>query len=276
MKKTINFNLPIVAVLSLILLMVMSLNSVHAQNPFPSEKNTPPNIYELFSVKETFRYEVKYGFLTLGWVDVELLSDSLYRDQDMKHLFTKITSNSKIPLVGKEEDHFHSLFFVNKDSLPVTSAYWKDNVDEDLYEEIRYDFDRDNGWVTYKEEDNTRDTLKLEEPATAGHIIFYFSRLFAGSDSSTVLPVYVTKRAGKIFMDNPQKKETRKYEAFDKPVETYLSTGYTENIDGPFGFSGKFRAWYLADDLRVPLEARVKVLFGNAIVKLIEYNRTSL
>ena len=68
----------------------------------------------------------------------------------------------------------------------------------------------------------------------------------------------------------------RNYAPFDAAVETYLSEGTTDNIDGPFGFSGNFRAWFLADDLRVPLEARVKVLFGNAIVRLIEYKREEL
>ena len=90
------------------------------------------------------------------------------------------------------------------------------------------------------------------------------------------MPVYVTKRSGTIVMKNPSKKEIRNYAAFDEPVEAYLTTGKTINIDGPFGFSGDFRAWFLADDLRVPLEARVKVLFGNAIVRLIEYKREDL
>ncbi len=247
-----------------------------AQHGLPDQKEYSPTMAELFSVKETFKYEVKYGFLKLGHVEVMLLSDSVHNGREMKHLFTEIRSNPRIPLVGREIDQFNSLFFVNENGLPVTETYWKDNIDENEYDEIRYNFDRVNGIVTYKEEDDTRDTLALEEPATAGHIIFYFSRLFAGSDSSSIMPVYVTKRAGKIFMDNPKDIEMRKYAPFDGKVKTYLSTGRTENIDGPFGFSGDFRAWFLADDLRVPLEARVKVFLGNAIVRLIEYKREDL
>ncbi|MFA5669164.1 MAG: DUF3108 domain-containing protein [Balneolaceae bacterium] len=249
---------------------------VSAQNPYPSEKMRPPTMEEIFSVKETFRYEVKYSFLRLGWVEVSILSDTLYDGSIKKHMFTDIRSNPKIPLVGTEIDQFHSLFYVNKDGLPVTSTYWKDNIDEGKYDEIRYNFDRENGVVTYREEDDTRDTLKLVEPATAGHIIFYFARLFAGSDSTTTMPVYVTKRSGEIIMENPSTKEIRNYAAFDEPIEAYMSSGRTHNIDGPFGFSGNFRAWFLADDLRVPLEARVKVFFGNAIVRLIEYKREEL
>lgn len=240
---------------------------------FNSEEQ--PTMDALFSVKETFRYEVKYSFFKLGWVEVSLLPDTMYQGKMHKHIFTKIESNPKIPFMGTEIDHFHSLFYVNEEGLPVTSSYWKDNIDEGLYKEITYDFDRELGKVYYKEEDDTRDTLDITEPATAGHIIFYFSRLFAGSDSLSTLPVYVTKKEGRINFENPSKLEKRKYAPFGK-VDTYLTKGSTENIEGPFGFSGNFRAWFLADDLRIPLEARVKVFLGNAIVRLIEYKQEKI
>ncbi|MBD3616050.1 MAG: DUF3108 domain-containing protein [Gracilimonas sp.] len=249
---------------------------VFAQHDFPSDKTHPPDMEDLFSVKETFRYEVKYGFLKLGWVEVKLLSDSLYQDQERKRLLTEITSNSSIPFMGKELDRFYSLFYVNEDGLPVESKYWKDNVDEGEYGEIQYWFERDVGKVFYLEEDDTRDTLDLEDPATSGHLIFYFSRLFAGTEEDFKLPVYVTKKKGYIYGKNSTKKEERNYEPFDGPIMAYKMKGSTENIEGPFGFSGDFRAWFLDDDLRVPLEARVKVLWGNVIVRMIEYTREEL
>jgi hypothetical protein len=86
----------------------------------------------------------------------------------------------------------------------------------------------------------------------------------------------VTKEAGYIFADNSLKTEKRTYEPFDGAVNAYLMEGNTEKIEGPFGFSGKFRAWFLDDDLRVPLEARVKVLWGNVIVRMIDYTREEL
>lgn len=265
--------------LRILLLLIFSLllhKNVSAQHSYPDKSKSQPTMDDLFSVKETFKYEVKYGFLKLGWVEVELKSDTLYDGTLNKHLVTEIRSNSKIPLVGTELDIFHSLFFVNEDGLPVTSYYWKDNLDEEKPKEIEYFFDRDLNEVRYKEEDDTRDTLNLIDPATSGQEVFYFSRLFAGSDQNSRLPVYVTKKLGYINMKNSSEIEMRNYSPFEDEVKTYLSEGTTENIDGPFGFSGNFRAWFLADDLRIPLEARVKVLFGNAIVRLIEYKREEL
>jgi hypothetical protein len=246
------------------------------QHSYPVTSSTPPDMEQLFSVKETFRYEVKYGFFKLGWVNVELLSDSVYEGRQLHHIFTEIESNPRIPFVGDELDQFHSLFYVNEDGIPEEVKYWKDNVDENEYDEIHYWFDRDIGKVYYIEEDDTRDTLALEDPATSGHLIFYTSRLFAGSEEDFTLPVYVTKEHGYIYADNSRQKEERNYEAFDGPVQTYLMNGSTERIEGPFGFSGEFRAWFLDDDLRVPLEARVDVLWGNVIVRIIDYTREEL
>jgi len=261
---------------SLVIFLLLFTTPVMAQHSFPDTSSTPPTMEELFSVKETFRYEVKYGFFKLGWVNVELLSDSVYEGRTLNHILTEIESNPSIPFMSTELDRFHSLFYVNEEGLPVEVKYWKDNIDENKYDEIEYWFDRDLGKVYYKEEDDTRDTLALEDPATSGHLIFYFSRLFAGSEEDYTLPVYVTKEAGYIFADNSLKTEKRSYEPFDGAVNAYLMEGNTEKIEGPFGFSGKFRAWFLDDDLRVPLEARVKVLWGNVIVRMIDYTREEL
>ncbi|MEX0720265.1 MAG: DUF3108 domain-containing protein [Balneolaceae bacterium] len=259
-----------------IVILLIGSSAAFGQQDFPDGKENPPTTDELFSVKETFRYEVKYGFFKLGWVNVTLLSDTMYNGSTHKHMLTEMKSNSGIPFIGKELDQFHSLFFVNEEGLPVESLYWKDNLDENKYEDIRYVFDREAGIVHYKEEDDTRDTLALEEPATSGHVIFYFSRLFAGTEEGFKLPVYVTKKAGYISVENSPDAEERKYAAFEEPVMAYIMHGSTENIEGPFGFSGDFRAWFLADDLRVPLEARVKVFLGNVIIKIIEYTREEL
>ena len=122
------------------------------------------------------------------------MPDTLFRGELHKHLITKITSNPKIPFIGTEIDHFNSLFTINDDGLPQTSYYWKDNIDEKISKDIEYDFDRMNNIVAYKEEDFTKDTLELEEPATAGQVIFLFSRLFAGSGVDNSMVIYVTKK----------------------------------------------------------------------------------
>jgi len=250
----------------LIVITFVSFNSINAQ----------PTPEELFQYKEMFTFEVKYSFFKLGWVDVELLPDTVYNGVLHKYLKTTIRSNSKVPFIGVELDEFHSLFYINDDGIPVTSKYWKNNVDEAITEEIVYEFDRENNIVFYKEDDGSEGTMEMEEPATAGHVIFVFSRLFAGSNISSKQIVYISKNIGYLYFDNPSITEKRIYKPFDEPVEAVLTSGRTEDMEGPFGFSGNFRAWFLNDDLRVPLEARIRVFLGNVIIRLIDYKKEEL
>jgi len=232
-----------------------------------------PSVPDILSAGEWFRYEVSYGFFTLGWVEVSILPDTVYNGRVHHHLLTRMISNDRLPLIGYERDEFHTLFYVNEEGLPVSSLFWKDNVDEEEWDEIVYRFDREADQVFYKEEDETTGELSLVEPATAGHIVFVYSRLFAGGGVNTELPVYVSKKLGYLEFDHSSATEMRAYEAFEEPIATYKTNGRTVDIVGPFGFSGRFVAFFGQDDLRIPLEARVKMFLGSAVVKLIEYRK---
>lgn len=232
-----------------------------------------PTVPDILSAGEWFRYEVSYGFFTLGWVEVSILPDTMYNGRVHHHLLTRMISNDRLPLIGYERDEFHTFFYVNEEGLPVSSLFWKDNVDEEQWDEIVYRFERETEQVFYKEEDETTGILSLIEPATAGHIVFVYSRLFAGGGTNTELPVYVSKKLGYLDFDHSSATEMRTYEAFEEPIATYKTNGRTVDIVGPFGFSGRFVAFFGQDDLRIPLEARVKMFLGSAVVKLIEYRK---
>lgn len=259
----------------LFLLFGILFDPLSAQTPYSSDKDRPPTFAEISAYKEVLKFEVKYGFFKLGWIEIQAIRDTVYNGQDRYLLQTQIRSNSRIPFVGKEIDYFSSIFHEDTEGRLVTDYYWKDNLDEEKYKEIEYVFNRFTSEVIYKEEDDSRDTLDLVEPATAGQLIFLYGRIYAGSSDSYELPVYVSKELGYVRSNNTTQKKRRRIPAFDKPVETYFAEGDAD-LDGPFGFSGKFKAWYLADDLRVPLESHFKVFLGNVKIRLIEYTRTSL
>lgn len=229
-----------------------------------------PTESELLKWHEVFTYEVRYSIFKLGEVKVEMMGDTLYNGQNAQYLRTIITSSPGIPFVGREENHYNTIF-TQTDSLPHTLVYWTDNVDDEEYDDTRYIYDYDAGKV-YMREQETRDTLAIEEPASSGQLIFHLGRLFAGTENDFTIPIYLNLERGFISVDNTVKKEMRTYKAFDEPVETYYGEGES-TIDGPFGFRGNFKAWYLADDLRVPLEAHVKVWLGNVRIKMIDYKK---
>ena len=229
-----------------------------------------PTESEIMKWHEVFTYEVRYSFFKLGEVKVETMGDTLYDGKKAHYLRTIITSNSGIPFVGKEENHYNTIF-TRTDSLPHSLVYWTDNVDEEEFNDTRYIYDYGAGKV-YAREGEERDTLDIEEPASSGQLIFHMGRLFAGTENDFTIPIFLNLDKGYISVDNTLKKEEREYKAFDEPVETYYGEGES-TIDGPFGFRGSFKSWYLADDLRVPLEAHVRVWLGNVKIKLIDYKK---
>ncbi|MGM0459317.1 MAG: DUF3108 domain-containing protein [Bacteroidota bacterium] len=235
------------------------------------ERDSPPTSEMLMQTRETFEYEVKYGFLTLGWVDVELLPDSTFNGQPVKHLRTRIRSNSRIPFVGKDVVNYESLFDFN-DEWFYSYEFWRDDIHDENYERLKVHFDRADSLVYFFEEGEPTDTLSLEEPASGGDVVFYYSRMFAGIEEPYELPVYIEGEKGTLTASSGPDTEMRSYDAFDDDVETYYSEGRTD-IDGPFGFSGSFKSWFMTDDLRIPVEAHVKVIFGNVKVRLIDYER---
>ena len=235
------------------------------------ERDEPPTTDMLMNVNESFEYEVKYGFFTLGWVDVETLPDSTLDGRKVHHMRTRIRSNSKIPFVGKDIVNYESLFSYN-DSTFYAHEFWRDDIHDENYDKLRVDFDRTEDLVYFYEEGETTDTLALEEPASGGDIVFYYSRMFAGIEEPYELPVYIEGEKSTLIASSSSETEMRSYDAFEDEVETYLSEGTTD-ADGPFGFSGRFKSWFLTDDLRVPVEAHVKVIFGNVKVRLIDYEQ---
>lgn len=219
---------------------------------------------------EVLTYEVKYSFFKLGEARIEV-TDTLYRGEPAWHIRGIITSAPGIPFVGREENHYNSIFRVI-DGSPTELVYWKDDVDDEEFSEDRYVFDYERQRVYAFKRGEPRDTLDLEQPATSGPLIFMFSRLIAGREADSRVFIYLDERKGTIDMKYSAGLESRSYKAFENPVEAFYADGYAD-INGPFGFRGDFEAWFADDALRIPLEARVKVWLGNVKVRLIDYKK---
>lgn len=247
-------------------------SQVFAQIPYPATNQSPPTPQQIIEADEYMKFEVKYSFFKLAWIEFEAIRDTVVDGDTLSYLKSVIRTNSRVPFLDEELDYYNSIFSLNEETRPVTFNYWKDNVDDNRYREDEYFFDRDLNKVRYNE-NGARDTLDLLEPATSGLIVFIWSRLFAGTEKPYEINVYVSKELGKIHAENFSKKEKRKVIAFDdREFDTYYSKGRSE-VNGPFGFSGSFEAWFLTDDLRIPVEIRAKAFLGNVKIRLIEYKR---
>ncbi len=255
----------------LVLLIVFIVTDARGQSVLSYGSDKAPTMTQILEAREVFEYEVSYGFLTLGWVDVEMLPDTTINGEKAYHFRTRIRSNSRIPLVGTRIVNYESIFQYN-DQWPFSHVFWRDDIHDNDYDRVRVIFDREEGMVHFYERGEYQESLELEEPASGGDIIFYYSRLFAGLENPYELPVYTENEKGTVRAKSSEQVEFRRYDAFDDPIPTFLSEG-TADVEGPFGFRGRFKSWFSTDDLRVPVEAHVRIIFGNVKVRLISYER---
>ncbi|MDX1638816.1 MAG: DUF3108 domain-containing protein [Balneolaceae bacterium] len=258
--------------LFLICLPAVAGTSYAQERSVETETAGPPAVDQLIHANEYLKFKVTYSFFKIAWVEIEAIGDTLVDGEKLFHIRSTIRSNSAVPLIGTEIDEYNSIFYVNGQNLPVTRAYWKHDIDEGDYREYDYYFDRNSGQVRFRE-NATSDTLRLEEPATSGHLILLWARLFAGTDKTYRMNVYTAKEKGTLVSQNFTGKEKKKVAAFDnREVDTYYSRG-SALVAGPFGFSGDFEIWFMDNELRVPVEARLKVFLGHVKAHLIEYRR---
>lgn len=232
----------------------------------------PPGIEDLKNLDERFTYEVRYGFFRIGNVHVYLKADTVYRGSPVKHLVTEMVSNRSLPLVGYKEAHYHNYIAYN-DTIPYGYRFWQNSLHRDMMERYVFDYDYEAGKVFSYEEGEPVDTLALDRPADSGPSIMYYSRLHAGTETFRTYPIYIDHQRSEIEMNFTSRRESYESDAFpDEEFSAYYLEGNAD-FEGPFGFSGRFEAYFKDDKYRIPLEARVSVWLGSVRVRLVEYER---
>lgn len=234
-------------------------------------KTPQPTISQVLNVKENMIYSVHYGFLTLGTVILEPIRDTTYHGSKAYYARTIIKSNPSIPFVGRKERHYHSIFAKN-DTTAYGLSFWTDSIHDNEYNDSRYEYDYDNGFVYISEFGVPTDTLALDGHGDSGPSLHYITRLYAGMDANRIYPIYISNEKGMVDMNYTSKIDRISSEAFGGTVEAYYSNGNAA-LKGPFGFSGAYKAWHSTNPCRTPLEAHVRVWVGNVKVKLQSYER---
>jgi hypothetical protein len=225
---------------------------------------------ELMNMQEYFRFEVRYGFMRLGDIEVFIEKDTLFRGHEAKLAKAVIKSNPSIPLVGYKEIHYYSILAFNERE-PYGLKFWTNNLHKGIDESTLYDYDYENGWVYTFEDGEPVDTLELSDPADSGPALFYFSRPFSGTGETVDYPIYVEHEKGTVTIKNHIKVDRMKSQAFDgEQLDVFYSEGQAD-LQGPFGFKGYYKAWHKTGHMRIPIEAHVSVWLGNVKVRLVEY-----
>lgn len=237
-------------------------------------EHAPPDLQQMFGERESFHYQVRYGFMRLGDMYVSS-SDTVVNGRPLLHLEAVIESNSGIPVMGSRKYSYNSLLARN-DSTAYGHYFWVDKLHRDSFKNIEYTFDYENSKV-YSSivDDDIRDTLALVGPADGGMSLFFNGRTHAGTESRQRHPIYIDNELEYITITNTLERETIDNAALGDDIETFLSYGEAD-INGPFGFSGNFISRYDTSDRRIPVEARASVWIGNVRIRLVDYYNPAL
>lgn len=254
--------------------MLAGLASVSVGRALLHEPQPPPGLEQMFGEKESFHYEVRYGFFRLGDMYVSS-KDTLVDGRPLLHLETIIESNSGVPLMGSRKYSYNSLLSRN-DTTAYGHYFWVDKLHRDAFKDIEYTFDYENGKV-YSSivEEEIRDTLELSGPADGGMSLFFNGRTNAGTDSQQRHPIYIDNALEYITITNTLERDKLDNDVLGDDIEVVISYGEAD-INGPFGFSGDFVSRYQAGPRRIPVEAKADVWIGNVTIRLVDYHNPAL
>jgi hypothetical protein len=234
-----------------------------------------PSPEQLRPIREYFLYEVHYGPFRLGFVEIHPVVDTVYAGIPALKYKMVMRSNPKLLFLGNKREHYYSVF-AEKGDKTYGLEFLSDDIDSEIMKEILMVTDTLSKAVHIEFRPEKDEFYQKELPwapySLLGPDIYYFSRLFAGKDTLIKSPIYVDTTLQEIALRYESRPEKRHYLAFPDSVETVKLYGDAP-FTGPFGFNGKFYAWYGTDSLRIPLEAHADVWIGAVKVKLIEYKR---
>lgn len=253
---------------SFFILIFAVLSAVTAISLMKSSTHAPPAMSEILMKGERYEYQVRYGFLRLGNVYVSV-RDTLIEDQQSHVISAVMISNSSLPFVGYREYHFNSIVTENDGNL-ITSYFWVDNIHRERFPLNSYTFDYNNGLIYSFEHPRSRDTLALQNVTFGGPELVLFARTHSDTGETHTYPIAIDNEIREVTTHYTSERETIRSGLTGNRQRVIRTDGFAD-LDGPFGFSGRFVGYVTDDELRLPIETRLSVWIGNATIRLVNY-----
>ena len=236
---------------------------------YPLDQN---NFEFKWQVGEELVYSVKWTFITLGELRLQVLSHDTVNSRPVYHCRIHMDSNPSVPFIT-----LHSIFdsYIDADGFysHIFLSYEQEN-DYVLY--TRYDFDYTQNVVKiiiekqYKDKVvRTLDSLvAIPEKVEDSLSMLYFARAMAKNKLQMEMPVFAYNKFEKTHINFTG--EQRKTEANNSKVSGYYLDGKLKFI-GIAGVKDEFRGYFSTDPQSVPLKAYMKAFIGNVKIEIKEW-----
>lgn len=254
----------------LIALFIITLSAINGYTSKNYTFSDRPSITEMLSANEYYEYDVRYGFLKLGNVYVTI-SDTIYHNRPMHFIQASMVSNSNLPFVGYREYRFNSIIEDVENTIK-THFFWVDNIHRGISPTNSYLFDYENNLVYSFEHPAKRDTLELTNHAFGGPELLLLARAHAGINEQIKYHVVIDNEIREVTTTYTTNRQNLRSQLSGERVQVYRADGFAD-LNGPFGFSGSFQGYSSTDELKLPLETRVNVWIGSAVIRLTHFEQ---
>lgn len=218
-----------------------------------------PDPAEVLPVGRRLHYKVKYGFITLGTLVIDVLNGEYNGEPTWRVQYT-VRSNPTLPFVD-----IHDVFRVHLSHDISRTVHYEAIYDEEDYNAVTvYDSDQDTGWFYDRTVEGDGSWYYIEHPLPpnaydSSSMMWYAQKLVIwGSDGVATNEISSGFERTIIDVNGSGGRQ-----AFG---EEEYNTIYVDGImryAGVAGLTGDYEGWFMADAPYWPLRAKFKIFLGS-------------
>jgi len=220
-----------------------------------------------FSEGEKLIYELKWGLVPAGEASMEVLSNETIDGVEARHFRMTSKSNSFVDVFYKVRDVVDGFTDL---AVSRSLLYKKKQKEGSTKRDIVVTFDREANTAQYSNFGELNTPININEGAFDPFSVIYFCRLFDfDRNEDIVRPVTDGK---KIVSGVAKFKGRQSIKINGIRYDTFLIEPEIEHISGVFKKSkkAKIQIWLTADNRRIPVRIKSKVVVGSFVADLVE------
>jgi hypothetical protein len=231
------------------------------------QKYPNSNLPKKVQVDEDITYVVKYLTFEIGEIRLKVLKEEISGKDSLYEAIAYIDSYLGIPFVD-----LHQIYESIFDQKQI-SHFFKGTIFSKDTTYTQYDFNRENKKIRIiKGRESavkpwTDSTAIYDHDYEDGLSLFYFARMRTGLKKTVNIPVFINEKYEKTYINFYDVIEDKDVDAVDYDIACVRLDGETE-FRGIFGLTGYFEGWFYADELAVPIIAKMQVLIGSITLEL--------
>ena len=255
----------IILFLSLPLFFTPGYHSLAEDQTEVLEKETSPIVMP-FQPGEKFVYKLRWGLVTAGYAELEVLPFEQINGERSWHFVLTARSSRFIDMFYKVRDRIESF----TDDLLVSSfIYRKEQLEGKTHRQVEVIFDPEKKTVVYSDWGNKHEPLEVEDGTIDPLASIYFIRKSPLADNAKITkPITDGKKnvLGQAFVVGREK-----ISVGGKKYDTFIVEPDLKGVRGVFEKSkrSKIRLWITADERRLLVKLKSKVVIGSFTGTLI-------